>query len=151
MLKAGDKAPAFTLKDTRGNAVKLADLKGKRVALYFYPKDMTPGCTREACDLRDHFPSLKKNNVVVLGVSKDDQVSHQKFTAEYDLPFPLLSDPDHAVAEKYGAWGEKKLYGRSFMGIKRMTFLIDENGKIARIIDKVKVDDHAAQILDALG
>jgi len=150
MLKTGDKAPSFSLKDTDGKTVKLADLKGKKVALYFYPKDMTPGCTKEACNLRDNFAALKKHNMVVLGVSADDQVSHRKFTDKYELPFPLLSDPDHAAAEKYGAWGEKQLYGKTYMGIKRMTFLIDEQGKIARVIDKVTVDDHASQILDAL-
>ncbi|MBI4470796.1 MAG: thioredoxin-dependent thiol peroxidase [Acidobacteria bacterium] len=151
MLRPGDKAPSFSLRDTQGKTVKLQDLKGKKIALYFYPKDMTPGCTKEACNLRDNFSALKRHNITVLGVSSDDQISHQRFTEKFELPFPLLSDPEHEIAERYGVWGEKKLYGKTYMGIKRMTFMIDEEGRIERIIDKVVVEDHAAQILAGLG
>ena len=129
-VQAGDKAPAFTLKDRRGKKVKLSDFKGKYVVLYFYPKDNTPGCTTEACDFRDEHSALQKAGAVVLGVSPDSAASHQKFAAKYELPFPLLVDADHAVAEKYGAWGEKSLYGRKFMGIIRSTFLIGPDGKM---------------------
>ena len=133
MLDVGDKAPAFSLEDQSGKPVKLSDFKGKTVVLYFYPKDDTPGCTREACAFRDEHSALRKAGAVVLGVSPDSGVSHAKFAGKYGLPFPLLADTDHAVSEKYGAWGEKSLYGRKFMGIIRSTFLIGADGHIAKI------------------
>ncbi len=149
-LSAGDKAPAFTLQDAAGNKVKLSDFKGKFVVLYFYPKDNTPGCTTEACDFRDEHSALQKAGAVVLGVSPDSAASHQKFAAKYELPFPLLVDADHAVAEKFGAWGEKTLYGRKFMGIIRQTYLIGPDGKIARAWPKVKVAGHVAEVKAAI-
>ena len=149
-LSAGDKAPAFTLQDAAGNKVKLSDFKGKFVVLYFYPKDNTPGCTQEACDFRDEHSALQKAGAVVLGVSPDSAASHQKFAAKYELPFPLLVDADHAVAEKFGAWGEKTLYGRKFMGIIRQTYLIGPDGKIARAWPKVKVAGHVAEVKAAI-
>ena len=150
MLDVGDKAPAFSLEDQSGKTVKLSDFKGKTVVLYFYPKDDTPGCTREACAFRDEHSALRKAGAVVLGVSPDSGVSHAKFAGKYDLPFPLLADTDHAVSEKYGAWGEKSLYGRKFMGINRSTFLIDGSGKVARVWPKVKVDGHVDRVLQAI-
>ncbi|HET9156246.1 MAG TPA: thioredoxin-dependent thiol peroxidase [Myxococcaceae bacterium] len=150
MPDVGDKAPAFSLEDQSGETVKLSDFKGKTVVLYFYPKDDTPGCTREACAFRDEHSALKKAGVVVLGVSPDSGPSHAKFAGKYQLPFPLLADTDHAVSEKYGAWGEKTLYGRKFMGITRSTFLIDPSGKVARVWPKVKVDGHVDQVLEAI-
>jgi len=150
MLDVGDKAPALSLEDQSGKTVKLSDFKGKTVVLYFYPKDDTPGCTREACAFRDEHSALRKAGAVVLGVSPDSGVSHAKFAGKYDLPFPLLADTDHAVSEKYGAWGEKSLYGRKFMGINRSTFLIDGSGKVARVWPKVKVDGHVDQVLQAI-
>ena len=150
MLDVGDKAPAFNLEDQSGKTVKLSDFKGKTVVLYFYPKDDTPGCTREACAFRDEHSALRKAGAVVLGVSPDSGASHAKFAGKYDLPFPLLADTDHAVSERYGAWGEKSLYGRKFMGINRSTFLIDGSGKVARVWPKVKVDGHVDQVLQAI-
>jgi peroxiredoxin Q/BCP len=150
MLKEGAAAPSFSLEDQDGNKVSLKDLKGKWVVLYFYPKDDTPGCTREACGFRDEQKALTKAGAVVLGVSKDSVPSHQKFAKKYKLNFPLLSDPDHEVAEKYGAWGEKTLYGRKFMGMIRSTFLIDPKGKIAKVWPKVKVDGHVEQVQEAI-
>ncbi len=147
MVKEGNKAPAFSAKDQDGNRVKLADFKGKKVALYFYPRDMTPGCTKQACSLRDGFADLKKKNIVVLGVSTDDEAKHQKFIAKYDLPFTLIADTDNKVSEKYGVWVEKNMYGKKYMGIKRTTFLIDEEGRIKKIMAKVKVGEHADQVL----
>lgn len=149
-LKEGDRAPDFTLESSEGGKVALKDLKGKKVVLYFYPKDNTPGCTREACSLRDHNAELKKAGVVVLGVSKDSISSHQNFAKKYALPFALLSDADTKMAASYGAWGEKTLYGRKFMGMIRMTFLINEQGKVAKIWPKVKVDTHGADVLAAV-
>lgn len=149
-LKEGDRAPDFTLESSEGGKVALKDLKGKKVVLYFYPKDNTPGCTREACSLRDHNAELKKAGVVVLGVSKDSISSHQNFAKKYALPFALLSDADTKMAASYGAWGEKTLYGRKFMGMIRMTFLINEQGKVAKIWPKVKVDIHGADVLAAV-
>ena len=146
----GDRAPQFTLQDTQGNKVKLADLKGKKVVLYFYPKDLTPGCTKEACGFRDHLPRFDKKDVAVLGVSADDVKSHQKFTEKYDLNFPLLADTDHKVAEMYGVWQEKNMYGRKSWGIKRTTFIIDEGGKIARVFGKVDTSSHSQDVLEAL-
>ncbi|MBI1764896.1 MAG: thioredoxin-dependent thiol peroxidase [Acidobacteria bacterium] len=146
-LKVGSKAPAFSLKNTDGQTVKLADFKGKKVVLYFYPKDDTPGCTKEACSFRDNYAALQKRGVVVLGVSADDQKAHQKFTAKYGLPFTLLSDPEHTMLEKYHAWVEKSLYGRKYMGIARITYIIDEEGKIAHIFSKVKPETHSQDVL----
>jgi len=147
MLTEGKVAPKFTAKDQDGNKVKLADYKGKKVVLYFYPRDMTPGCTKQACSLRDGFSRLKKQNIVVLGVSTDDEAKHQKFIAKYDLPFTLIADTENKVSEKYGVWVEKNMYGKKYMGIKRTTFLIDEDGKIAKIMKKVKVGEHADEVL----
>jgi peroxiredoxin Q/BCP len=136
-LSAGDRAPAFTLLDQSGKKVKLSDFKGKRVVLYFYPKADTPGCTTQSCELRDHRKDLSKLGSVVLGVSPDSPERQKKFDTKYKLGFPLLADEDHAVAEKYGVWGEKSLYGRKFMGIIRSAFVIDEKGKIADAFYKV--------------
>jgi thioredoxin-dependent peroxiredoxin len=150
MPEVGDRAPAFTLPNPTGEPVKLSDFKGKAVVLYFYPKDDTPGCTREACSFRDEHSALVKAGAVVLGVSPDSTTSHQKFAGKFKLPFPLLADTDHAVSEKYGAWGEKSLYGRKFMGITRSTFLIGKDGKVARVWPKVKVDGHVDEVRKAL-
>lgn len=150
MLKIGDRAPAFSLKSDSGEKVSLKDLKGKTVILYFYPKDMTPGCTQEACDFRDSFAKLKKEGAIVLGVSKDSVESHQKFKTKYSLPFPLLSDEDGKVCQAYGVWKEKSLYGRKFMGIVRSTFVIGPDGKIQQIYDKVKVKGHVDAIREEL-
>jgi peroxiredoxin Q/BCP len=150
MLKPGSKAPAFSLLSDGGGRVALKDLKGKPVVLYFYPKDDTSGCTTEACEFRDHWKAVKATGAVVLGVSPDGVTSHDKFKAKYKLPFPLLADVDHAVAEAYGAWGEKSMYGRKYMGILRSTFVIDPAGKVVKVFDKVKPKGHAAEVLDAL-
>jgi peroxiredoxin Q/BCP len=147
MLKAGDKAPDFLATRDDGEKVSLKDFRGKKVILYFYPKDDTPGCTREACDFRDSITRFKKKDVVVLGISPDSIESHKKFKTKFDLPFPLLADEDHKIAEAYGAWGEKSMYGKKFMGIIRSTFLIDEKGKIAEVFEKVNVDGHVDQLL----
>jgi peroxiredoxin Q/BCP len=150
MIEAGKKAPAFSLKDQHGKTVKLADFAGKVVVLYFYPKDDTPGCTTEACGFRDEHSKLQKAGAVVLGVSPDDEKRHAKFAAKYELPFSLLADTEHAVAEKYGAWGEKTLYGKKFMGILRSTFLIGTDGKVAKVWPKVKPAGHAEEVLEAI-
>ena len=150
MLKEGDKAPAFTLTNDEGKKVSLKDFKGKSVVLYFYPKDMTPGCTQEACDFRDDYSVFKRAGAVVLGVSKDSVETHEKFKTKSELPFPLLADVDGKVCEAYGVWQEKSLYGRKFMGIVRATFLIAPNGKIAKIYPKVKVKGHVQTILEDL-
>jgi len=149
MLKEGDAAPDFTVKDQNGTNVKLADFRGRRVVLYFYPKDDTPGCTKEACSLRDSFTEFEKREIKIMGVSTDDEKSHQKFIRKYELPFTLLADTDHAVAEAYGSYGEKTFMGKNYMGVVRRTFLIDEQGKIKRIFDKVKVNEHADEVLAA--
>jgi len=149
MLQTGDDAPNFTVKDYAGADVKLSDFRGQRVVLYFYPKDDTPGCTKEACSLRDGFSEFEKENIKILGVSPDDEKSHQKFISKYELPFTLLADTDHRVADAYGSYGEKTFMGKNYMGVLRKTFLIDERGKIVKIFDKVKVDEHAAEILEA--
>jgi peroxiredoxin Q/BCP len=146
-LKIGDKAPAFSCGDENGNIRSIKDYKGKKLVLYFYPKDSTPGCTAEACDLRDNYKTFQKKGYEILGVSPDTASKHQKFIAKYELPFSLLADEDHAVAEAYGAWGEKTLYGRKYMGILRSTFVIDEKGKIENIIEKVDTKNHSAQLL----
>lgn len=151
MLKEGDKAPNFKGKDQNGNTVKLADFKGKRLALYFYPKDDTPGCTKQACSLRDADDIFSEKDIKVLGVSIDDETSHQKFISKFQLPFDLIADTDKKIVEDYGVWGEKSMYGRKYMGTLRKTFLIDEKGKIVKIFDKVKVAEHAAEVLKAFG
>ena len=151
MLKEGDKAPDFTTKDQSGNAVKLSDYKGKKVVLYFYPKDDTPGCTKEACSFRDADDVYNKKGIKVFGVSTDDEKSHQKFISKYQLPFDLLADTDKEIVEKYGVWGEKSMYGKKYMGTIRKTFLIGEDGKIAKIFDKVNVSEHADEVLEAFG
>jgi len=145
-LQAGDTAPAFTATDQDGNTVSLSDFQGKKVALYFYPKDDTPGCTAQACNLRDHQEELTAKNVQVLGVSTDSEASHKKFALKYDLPFPLLADTDKKLVEAYGVWQEKKNYGRAYMGIVRTTFLIDEQGVIEKVITKVDTKNHVEQL-----
>ncbi len=149
MLKEGSTAPAFKTKDANGETVSLKDLRGQKVVLYFYPKDDTPGCTKEACSFRDAFSQFKKKGIAVLGVSPDKEASHQKFVAKYKLPFTLLADTDKSIAEAYGVWGEKKFMGRTYMGVHRTTFLIDEKGKIKKIFEKVKPEDHANEVLEA--
>lgn len=151
MLKAGDKAPDFTSKDQDGNNISLSDFLGKRVVLYFYPRDNTPGCTKQACSLRDGFAELKKNDIVVLGVSTDDEKSHQKFIAKHDLPFTLIADVNHSVSELYGVYVEKKMYGKTFMGVKRTTFLVNKDGTLAVTMDKVKVSEHSDEVLAGFG
>ncbi len=150
MLKAGDKAPAFVLRDGDETEVRLSDLKGKKVVLYFYPKDDTSGCTKEACDFEANRNELRKRGAVVLGVSADSATSHAAFAEKFGLSFPLLSDPDRTVIKAYGVWKKKSMYGRTYMGIERTTFIIDEKGTIRRIFPKVKVPGHVAEILEAL-
>ena len=151
MLKEGDKAPDFNANDQDGNNVKLADLKGKRVVLYFYPKDDTPGCTKEACSFRDADDVYKSKGIRVLGVSTDNEKSHQKFISKFQLPFDLLADTDKKIVEDYGVWAEKSMYGKKYMGTLRKTFLIDGDGKIVKIFDKVDVAAHADEVLAAFG
>lgn len=146
MLTKGDKAPDFSAKDQNGNTVTLNQFTGKKIVLYFYPKDDTPGCTKEACNLRDNYQDLIDQGFVVLGVSPDTESSHQKFSSKFSLPFPLLADPEMTIIKSYGAWGEKKMYGKTYEGLLRTTFVIDENGLIDEVIHKVKTDDHAKQI-----
>lgn len=146
-LSEGKKAPAVKLKDQNGKTVSLADFAGKKVVIYFYPKDMTSTCTVQACNLRDHFDLLRKNGIVVMGISPDDVDTHKKFETKNDLPFILLADPKQEVLKKYGVWGEKSMYGRKYMGVLRTTFLIDEKGIIRRIIEKPKSSEHAKEIL----
>ena len=148
-LTEGTKAPAFKGKDQNGKAVSLADYKGKKVVLYFYPEDDTPTCTVQACNLRDNFGLLKKNGFMVLGVSPDEEKKHKKFEAKYDLPFTLIADANHTIIDKYGVWGEKQLYGRTYMGLHRTTFLIDEKGVIRKIFLKPKSKQHTEEILKA--
>jgi peroxiredoxin Q/BCP len=150
VLKVGDTAPGFTLPSAAGDKVALSDFRGKKVILYFYPKDDTPGCTREACSFRDNMASLTNKGAVVIGISADSVESHQKFTTKYDLPFILLSDSKKEVLTKYDVWKKKSLYGRTFLGIVRTTYIIDEKGKIAHIFPKVKVDGHTEEILALL-
>ncbi|HEY5040242.1 MAG TPA: thioredoxin-dependent thiol peroxidase [bacterium] len=150
MLKEGQKAPTFSLDDDQGNKVSLASLKGKPVVLYFYPKDMTPGCTQEACDFRDNWSAVKKKGVVVLGVSADPVKRHQTFKEKYKLPFTLLSDEEKKMLKKYGVWQKKKFMGREFMGIVRSTFLIDKSGKVAKIWSPVSVKNHVQEVLKSL-
>lgn len=147
MLKTGDKAPYFEGKDQNGNTLKLTDFAGKKLVLYFYPKDSTPGCTAEACDLRDNYNRFLAQGYAVAGVSKDSEKSHQKFIEKYNLPFPLIADTDTKITQAYDSWGLKKFMGREYMGTLRKTFIINENGIIEEIIDKVNTSDHTAQIL----
>ncbi len=150
LLKQGDKAPNFTSKDQNGNPISLDQFKGKIVVLYFYPKDNTPGCTTQACDFRDNYQGLKAKGIEVLGVSIDDEKSHQKFITKYDLPFTLIADTDKAIVEAYGVWAEKSMYGKKYMGTNRTTFIIDEQGNIAHIISKVDTKAATAQVLALL-
>lgn len=147
-LQTGDKAPAITAKNQNGETVKLSDFKGKKVILYFYPKDNTPGCTTEACNFRDNYQSLLKDGYEVIGVSIDSEQSHQKFISKFDLPFNLLADEDKKIVEDYGVWVEKNMYGRKYMGTARTTFVIDENGIIQHIIKKVKNKEASQQVRD---
>jgi thioredoxin-dependent peroxiredoxin len=148
-LKVGDKAPDFTVNDQDGNPIKLSSLTGKKVVLYFYPKDMTPGCTAEACNLRDHYPRMIKRGYEILGVSTDSEKSHKKFIEKEKLPFRLLADTDKTIHSAYGTWIEKSMYGRKYMGTARITFVIDEKGRIEEIIEKVDTKNHADQILNS--
>lgn len=148
MLKPGDKAPSFKLPSTGGDAISSSDLKGRKFVLYFYPKDDTPGCTREACDFRDNLARLRSEGVEVLGVSKDSLASHGRFRTKYGLPFDLLSDEDNAVARAYGAFGEKNMYGKKVLGTIRSTYLVDETGRIDAVWSPVKVDGHVERVLE---
>jgi len=150
-LQAGDLAPLFTAKNQNGETVSLTDYNGKKVILYFYPKDNTPGCTAEACDFRDNYQSLASQGFEVIGVSTDDEKSHKKFEAKFDLPFTLIADTDKTIVESYGVWVEKSMYGKSYMGTSRKTFVIDEEGKIITVIDKVDTKAPSKQVLDLLG
>jgi peroxiredoxin Q/BCP len=150
MLKRGDPAPGFALESDTGERVTLDQFRGRKVVLYFYPKDGTSGCTTEACEFRDHWQAVQASGAVVLGISPDSVVSHRRFKGQHRLPFPLLADPDHQVAETYGAWGEKRLSGRRYHGILRTTYVIDREGRIARVFTKVKPRGHASQVLAAL-
>jgi peroxiredoxin Q/BCP len=148
-ITEGEKAPAFKGKDQDGNAVSLADYKGKKLALFFYPEDDTPTCTIQACNLRDNFSVLKANGITVIGVSPDEEKKHKKFETKYSLPFTLIADPRHSIINKYGVWGEKKLYGRTYMGLHRTTFLIDEKGIVKKIFIRPRNKQHAQEILQA--
>ena len=150
MPAAGDRAPDFAAPDQAGRTVRLADFAGQTLALYFYPKDETPGCTAQACNLRDHTASLEGAGVAVVGVSPDPVDSHERFATNHDLPFPLLADPDHEILEAYGAWGEKTLYGRKRVGVKRTTFLIGPDGVVLHVFKRPKTDRHAQEILERL-
>ena len=149
MIKEGDIAPDFTSRDAGGNPVKLSDLRGQNVVLYFYPKDDTPGCTKEACSFRDSSDVYERENVKVLGVSLDDERSHQAFAEKYNLPFTLLADTDHSVSEAYGVYGEQRYGDKTYMGVARKTFLIDKEGRIKKVFDKVNVEQHADEVLEA--
>jgi thioredoxin-dependent peroxiredoxin len=149
-VREGDPAPDFTLTSDGGDTVKLSELRGKQVVLYFYPKDDTPGCTAQACGIRDVYGEFQREGAVVLGVSPDDERSHVKFKEKYDLPFTLLADTDHHVADEYGVWTEKKYMGRTYMGVERSTFVIDADGNVKRVMRKVKPDSHADDVLATL-
>ncbi|MFC4220376.1 thioredoxin-dependent thiol peroxidase [Flagellimonas marina] len=148
MLKVGDKVPEFSAKDQNGNTINLSDYKGKKLVVFFYPRANTPGCTAEACNLRDNYKALQDARYEILGVSADSEKKQANFKKKYDFPFPLLADEDHTVLEIFGVWGPKKFMGREFDGIHRTTFLINGDGVVERVIEKVKTKDHAAQILD---
>jgi thioredoxin-dependent peroxiredoxin len=150
-ISEGAMAPQFTGKDQDGRTVSLKDFKGKKVILYFYPKDDTPGCTAEACNLRDNYEDLLSRGFAIMGVSPDDVKSHGKFRTKYELPFSLIADPEKTIIKAYGAWGEKSMYGKTYEGVLRTTFIIDESGKIQKIINKVNTGDHTKQILELLG
>jgi peroxiredoxin Q/BCP len=150
VVEEGKPAPDFELKSDSGESVKLSDLLGKQVVLYFYPKDDTPGCTTQACGMRDVYGELEREGAVVLGVSPDDERSHVKFRQKYDLPFTLLADEEHQVADKYGVWAEKKYMGRTYWGVERSTFVIDEAGNVKRVMRRVKPDTHADEVLETL-
>ena len=150
-LKEGDKAPDFTAKDQNGKTISLGDFKGKTVILYFYPKDDTPGCTAEACDFRDNYQSLLSKGFEVIGVSTDGEKSHKKFETKYNLPFPLIADEEKNIVEAYGVWGEKSMYGKTYMGTTRKTFIIDGDGNLKKIIDKVDTKAASQQVMDLLG
>ena len=150
MINEGDQAPDFTLQSDAGTDVTLSSLRGRPIVLYFYPKDDTPGCTTQACGIRDAYGEFERAGAVVLGVSPDDESSHVKFREKYELPFTLLADSDHAVAERYGAWGEKKFAGKSYMGVKRSTFVIGEDGTVKTVMQNVKPATHADDVLAAL-
>jgi peroxiredoxin Q/BCP len=147
-LKEGDKAPAFTGKDQNGQKISLTDYRGKKLAVYFYPQDDTPTCTVQACNLRDNYALLEKEGFAILGISPDDEKSHKKFEAKFNLPFPLLADPEHKIIDKFGVWGEKQLYGRTYQGLHRTTFLIDERGVIRKIFLRPKSKIHSEEILN---
>ena len=149
MLKVGDKAPAFSGKDQNNNLVKLSDFKGQKLVIYFYPADMTPTCTVQACNLRDNFGLLRSAGISVLGVSPDDVAKHKKFEDKFDLPFSLLADTSLEIINLFGVWGQKQMYGKSYMGLLRTTFLIDEKGKIKHVFSKPKSKDHSQEILEA--
>jgi peroxiredoxin Q/BCP len=149
-VTVGDKAPELAIPDQDGKPIKLKDLKGKQVVLYFYPKDDTPGCTKESCDFRDSISAIRKSGAVILGVSNDGQASHRKFITKYQLPFPLLSDEDKTVSKAYGVYKEKSMYGRKYWGIERSTFVIDKDGTVKGVFRKVKVDGHVDEVLAAL-
>jgi peroxiredoxin Q/BCP len=151
MIKEGDAAPDFTARDAEGNEVKLSDLRGQKVVLYFYPKDDTPGCTKEACSFRDAHDVYGEKGIKVLGVSLDDEASHRKFASKYELPFTLLADTDHSISDAYGVYGEKNYMGKTYMGVSRKTFLIDEEGRVKKVFDKVNVEQHADEVLAAFG
>lgn len=148
MLEVNDKAPSFSLKNQDGKTFKLSDYKGKKLALYFYPRDNTPGCTAQACNIRDNYSALKKNGITVLGISKDSVESHKKFSKKFEFDFPILADEETTVIEKYGIFKKKSMFGKSFMGIKRTTFLIDEKGRIKDIIISPQVGEHAKEIIE---
>lgn len=150
MLKSGDKAPDFSLQSDTGEKINLKDLKGKKVILYFYPKDNTSGCTKEACDFRDSIKTFNKKNAVIIGVSRDSTESHRKFKSKYELPFTLLSDESADILKKYGVWKEKSMYGRKYMGIERTTFIINEKGLIEKIFNKVKVNGHIEELIKSI-
>ena len=151
LLEVGDRAPEFSAVDQYGMAASLEDFRGKKFVLYFYPKDDTPGCTKEACSFRDNFAAFRRRRVEVLGVSVDDVKSHKKFAEKFELPYRLLADPKKKIVKAYGVWGEKTLYGRRYLGTHRVTYLVDERAKIAAVWPKVKPDAHAREILEALG
>ncbi len=150
MIEEGKPAPEFELTSDSGEAVRLSDFKGRPVVVYFYPRDDTPGCTAQACGIRDSFAEFGERGAVVLGISPDDESSHVKFKQKYGLPFTLLADPDHAVADRYGVWVERSMYGKTYMGVERSTFVIDAEGNVARVLRRVKPDTHAKQVLEAL-
>lgn len=151
MLKEGDAAPDFTTRDAGGKEVKLSDFRGQKVVLYFYPKDDTPGCTKEACSFRDAHADYEEKGIKVLGVSLDDEASHQAFAEKYDLPFTLLADTDHSLSDAYGVYGEQTWGDKKFMGVARKTFLIDEEGKLVKVFDKVNVEAHSDEVMQAFG